>query len=480
MAETRIPLALILLAFTSASAHANWMPNSHWVEAKTITDNSGGHTGRSVSVSGTAVLVGAPYHGADPFNPLGTGSAWLGTLSDTGLPILGTEITGPDSEEGDLFGLQVLLTTLDGSDESFKTGFITAPRRTGEAGELLAGAVYRYQSDAHGGLVHQSTLVPSSQSSNQMFGTSITCDGQTLAVGAPRDMTNALTGGCVYVYAIEEGGTIVGEQRLDPRYSYQEQFFGFSVAVDGDRIAVGAFADSHIQPYAGAVYIYERDADSMWQQVDVIAPDELAGFDFFGTAVALHDDTLIATSNNRSVGNYANVGRAYVFQKIGDDWMQTQTIDPPLISNNVYWGASICWEDDLLVIGANGMVDDGVRTGAASVLRQETNEVFAFQQTLVADGLGVGAAFGIATDIEDGRIIVGAPELTLESGGAAFSFDETCIGDLDGDHRATIQDVMVVVSQWDDNGISTADLNQDFTVDVSDLMIAAASWGVCP
>ena len=55
--------------------------------------------------------------------------------------------------------------------------------------------------------------------------------------------------------------------------------FGQTVAIDGDRVAVGAIYENHANNYAGSVYVFERDTggpDSWGQVVEFIAADTVA------------------------------------------------------------------------------------------------------------------------------------------------------------------------------------------------------------
>ncbi|MDG1899257.1 MAG: dockerin type I domain-containing protein, partial [Phycisphaerales bacterium] len=57
--------------------------------------------------------------------------------------------------------------------------------------------------------------------------------------------------------------------------------------------------------------------------------------------------------------------------------------------------------------------------------------------------------------------------------------DADCEGDLDGDGRVSITDLLQILSQWGACGDCTADLNGDGTVDVTDLLTVLAAWGSC-
>ena len=85
--------------------------------------------------------------------------------------------------------------------------------------------------------------------------------------------------------------------------------FGFDLALDGDTLAIGADADDE----KGSVYVFERSGDSWVQTAKLTASDGAEG-DFFGSSLALNGETL-------AVGAYLdddkgkNSGSVYVYPK---------------------------------------------------------------------------------------------------------------------------------------------------------------------
>jgi len=453
--------------------------DAHWIETTNLAPtNATGQSGRSLDANDAWFIIGAPFKGLDPFDPQGPGEASLFRRAGDALPVE-RSIDCPDPVDGDLFGTQVALTTPHGLSADRPIALVTAPRRTSPDGDILSGALYSFHPQSGDQFAHSQTVTPPDASLGQMFGTSMSVDGTTIAIGAPRDSTLDFVCGCVYVYEIDADGVLQLEGRIDPRHPSSEQFFGFSVSVDGDRLAVGSFADSSFAPIAGSVAIFER-SDGNWTQTQRLIPDDLAPADFFGTAVALRDDTLVVSSNNRTVNGLLSVGRIYVFKSVGGTWMHHQTIDSPLPQEALYWGASLALEDDALVVGANHWEDDGERVGAAGVYVSGGDGMFQLAQVIRAEEASEGSGFGIASAITSGDIIIGAPQHGDPDGGSLHQFTRTCAGDLNGDGEATIADTMVLLGHWSTPGISPADLDNDFEVGISDLLIVSGYWGPCP
>jgi hypothetical protein len=53
-----------------------------------------------------------------------------------------------------------------------------------------------------------------------------------------------------------------------------------------------------------------------------------------------------------------------------------------------------------------------------------------------------------------------------------------CLADINGDGQVNVEDVLLIISQWNLAG-GTADINFDGIVDVSDLLIVVGNWGPC-
>jgi len=132
------------------------------------------------------------------------------------------------------------------------------------------------------------------------FGFSVAVSGDTMAVGAPREDSRAsgVNGdqsdnsrpdtGAVYVFT-RSGATWTQQAYLkpsDPGAPTAKHEFGWSVALDGDTLAVGA-------PAREAVYVFERTAGS-WSERSLLESPELSTPNKFGWSVALDADTLVA------------------------------------------------------------------------------------------------------------------------------------------------------------------------------------------
>ena len=171
------------------------------------------------------------------------------------------------------------------------------------------------------------------------FGWSVDIDGDFAVVGAYADDFGAPNPNMGSAYIFQKVGTEwVQIQKIFSSDQDDYDRFGWSVAIDGDYIIVGAYAEDHnlveADPMtsAGSAYIFERNEDGVWEQVQkIIAGDRIAG-DEFGWSVAIHGTTAVVGAHiddrdAAGAGFMYHAGSAYIFDRGVDGvWSQTQKI----------------------------------------------------------------------------------------------------------------------------------------------------------
>ncbi|MEQ5836246.1 FG-GAP repeat protein [Marinobacter sp. NFXS9] len=214
-----------------------------------------------------------------------------------------------------------------------------------------AGAAYVFVRDA-GNWSQQAYLKPSNMDAHDAFGAavSLSADGNTLAVGANWEeggMTgvnanesdnSADSSGAAYVF-IRDSDTWTQQAYLKASNTDADDEFGdaISLSADGDTLAVGANQEASVATgvdndqndnsayYAGAVYVFTREAGTWSQQVYLKASNTDAG-DSFGRAVSLNSDgTTLAVgaysessaatgvNDDQSDNSAGGAGAAYLF-----------------------------------------------------------------------------------------------------------------------------------------------------------------------
>ncbi len=113
-------------------------------------------------------------------------------------------------------------------------------------------------------------------------------DDGIVAVGAWLDDDMGTSSGAVYLF-----DALMGHQldKLLPRDGFEYDLFGWSVAIDGGRVAVGGYGDDDGGGESGSAYIFDGATGG---QVAKLLPSDLAGNDRFGFALAMEHETVVA------------------------------------------------------------------------------------------------------------------------------------------------------------------------------------------
>ena len=193
-------------------------------------------------------------------------------------------------------------------------------------------------------------------------------------------------------------------------------FFGFSVAMTGDSIAVGA--RNHPAPpffpwtcttsncRAGAVYTYVRSGTAWVLDAKLTAPpgDDNVD-DGFGHSVS-YDRGLLAVGavgDDGAVAN-SNIGAVYVFLKGPTSWSLEAQLAPQPGSSVSSFGRTVALWDDTLVIGAENA---GPPAGTAFVYRR-TGTTWNLEAQLVSSNPEAND-FGMDVALFQNTALIGTP-----------------------------------------------------------------------
>jgi hypothetical protein len=266
------------------------------------------------------------------------------------------------------------------------------------------------------------------------FGHAIAINGNTMVVGAPFDSTTgAASAGAAYVFLLS-GKTWAQQATLvasDPAAGDQ---FGYSVAVSGNTIVVGAYhADrttpTPVQSDSGAAYVFVRNGTTWTEQQKLTAVTGDAD-DEFGNAVAVAGNSLVVGAHAAGIPMISSAGSAYLFRRTGTIWAHTQTLIPNGgLELGDLFGGSVAMSGSTLVVGSPGADIPETRAGAVYVFAANSTGMYSLQQKLtIPDGTN-GDNFGCSVALDGNTIVAGAREdapITAPMGqtayGAAYVF----------------------------------------------------------
>lgn len=365
-----------------------------WWEQKLLDplERAGNQLGWSVALDGDTVLLGAMQTNVE--GDEGRGAVQVYRRSN-GLWAFAQTLIAADGEAGDAFGTAL---AIHGT-----TAAISASQRSVD-GNWGVGAVYLFEDGGHG-WQHVQTLVPPGAPMHQKFGVSLALDATTLAVASH-------IGNRVYLYERTDGQW-VQTTVLAPPTGVSGQF-GLSVAVDGDRVAVGAPSTAEGAPLVhGSAWVFER-VGGVWQAGQKLLPEDFdpgyAGYVYFGQNVALQGDTLLVGARlARSEGLPGTPGAAYIYEYDStlDTWVQAQKIGAPRA--NGQFGSWVALDGERAVIGAPfETVGFNGWQGRAYVYERDPGNAWSLAHELVASDGTDKSQYGFALDMQGDTIAIGA------------------------------------------------------------------------
>jgi hypothetical protein len=199
------------------------------------------------------------------------------------------------------------------------------------------------------------------QTSSDLFGESITLNGDTLAVGAPWDSTSGGNSGAVYVY--QRSGSMFSEvQKIKASKPVQGAGFGSQISIDGDRMVIGAPSTPTSPADGGHAEVFVRK-DGMWKSVQVIQPPMIPPGASFGYFVALRGNTLAISAPRPSEypgsPTPTDPGEVYVYEPDGEMWKQSAVLRAPYPRNTNWFGLNVFLTDAGLIVGSPGDASNG-------------------------------------------------------------------------------------------------------------------------
>ena len=253
-----------------------------------------------------------------------------------------------------------------------------------------------------------------------LFGFSVALSGDTLAVGAVGEGgvdNRTPDAGAVYVFSRDDNGVWRPQDFLRAINADTRDQFGFSVALSGDILAVGAVGEGGVDnrtPDAGAVYVYSRDNNGEWHQQGFLRAVNADAGDLFGGAIALSGDTLAvgAVGEGGADNRTPDAGAVYVFSR--DDngvWLQQDFLRAFNADTRDQFGFSLALSENTLVIGAvgEGSADNSKPdAGAVYVYSRDNNGEWPQQDFLRAINADAGDLFGGAVALSGDTLAVGA------------------------------------------------------------------------
>ena len=186
----------------------------------------------------------------------------------------------------------------------------------------------------------------------QAFGKSVAVSGTRVVVGADWDAPGATYAGSAYVYDLSSATPTVPVATLNnPRPAARVEF-GFSVAISGTRVVVGAKGDNTGASEAGSAYVYDLGSATPTVPVATLNNPGPAAGDQFGSSVAISGTRVVVGASEDDTG-VRQAGSAYVYDLTSaTPTVPVATHNNPGPAVNDNFGTSVAIDGTTIAIGA--------------------------------------------------------------------------------------------------------------------------------
>lgn len=401
---------------SSGSAYVFNKPDTGWIsttESTKLIPMDGApneYFGSSVSISGDYIVIGAHY---DAIDGIKTGSAYVfhNQNPEWSEIIEVAKLTASDGTEGDNFGF-----SLDISGDNVLIG-----ARFDDDNGINSGSAYVFNKSG----MEWESMTESEKISAQpfwgnigdVFGCSVAIDGNYAVVGSKGYENNI---GKVFVLYFN-GNDWEFQAELSASNGYTTDSFGISVDISGDNIVVGAPNGSGY----GAAYVFSKQGDSWTSstQTAKLTASDAGIWDGFGFSVAIFGDHIAVGAPN--AGEFmTRSGAAYLFRKSGAQW--TNSTETILFgyggSTGDDLGYSVAISSDYVVAGSPNNHVTANSSGGARVYKKNGSvwdDSFELYHIHASDP-SINDFLGWSVDISGRYIAAGAPG---DDAGAVYVFD---------------------------------------------------------
>lgn len=151
------------------------------------------------------------------------------------------------------------------------------------------------------------------------MGYAVDISGNYAIIGAYADDFGELNPnmGCAYIFektGIEDWRFV---QKINNSDQDDYDRFGYSVAIDGDYAVIGAYGEDHdtedgaYLTKAGSAYIFERNEEGIWEEVQKIVASDRDEEDEFGWTVDISGNTVIVGAHQEDEDE---LGEDFIFR----------------------------------------------------------------------------------------------------------------------------------------------------------------------
>lgn len=265
----------------------------------------GDQFGRSVAIQGNTLVAAAPSAMSTDGQ---TGAAYV-FVNNNGTWTLQAKLVPQDATHRVGFGFGVNAICISGN--IIAVGAPDAPDST--APGIQQGAVYVF-TNAGGVWTQQAHIVPDDPQVAEL-GFSLSLQNDTLLVGAPASSVAGLSEvGAAFIYT-RVNGAWTQQARFEPSIDTQDALFGTGVSLDGNTAAVG-------NPGVGIASVFTENSGFWTLQQQITGPVLNSDSDFATSLKVIGDVLLIGAYEDFRSSDELQTGTAFVYRRGGSTWTE--------------------------------------------------------------------------------------------------------------------------------------------------------------
>lgn len=362
--------------------------------------------GKAVSLSDNWLVAGANRD--DNINGSNSGSVYIYKYENLNI-IDEFHIISFDGEANDYFGKSLSI---------YNNWLVVSSIYDNVNGEK-SGSAYVYHFDESDWIFH-SKLVPDDGAPFDRFGYSVDIYDDVIVIGSVYDDDMGEDSGSVYVYRLVNNQWNL-ESKLLSDSQEEGDFFGVTISIDSNLVAVGSVYDDVMGLNSGSVSLFSYN-NGIWSEIEKIVAFDGMDYDFFGNALDLNNGKLVVGSFHDN-NSYQNSGSVYLYEINQDNvsaLINKITAFDEGINDN--FGQSVAIYGNYFAVGSLND-DNGLNSGAVYIydIDDEFNEI-----KYIPDDGSQYDEFGGSIALYENTILVGSQYSDDSIGSAYLTNIEGC------------------------------------------------------
>ena len=321
---------------TGSLLHTLNNPNAYGTSA-------GDNFGTSVAISGTYAVIGARYEGDT--GGTNSGKAYIFDVTTGSLLHTLHNPNAYGTSANDNFGKAVAISG---------NRVVVGAFYEDDAPNNNSGKAYIFDVTT-GSLLHTlSNPSAYGTSAGDQFGTQVAISGNHVVVGVHNeDDAGGIDSGKAYIFDVTTGSLLRTLHNPNAYGTSANDYFGFSVAISGNRVVVGAYGEDDAGGTdSGKAYIFYATTGSLLHTLHNPNAYGTSDTDNFGTSVAISGNRVVVGAYGEDDAPSNTSGKAYIFDVTTGSLLHTLS-NPNAYgtSANDYFGISVAISGNLAIIG---------------------------------------------------------------------------------------------------------------------------------